>query len=86
MTTGFYLTGGEVGSVPMTWPTPCLASALADGERLSQQGVENLHIWEGEVGFKLSDISQETIQRLLKAFAYYGEEVPFLDLASAAGL
>lgn len=84
--TGFYLSGISGGrDVPLTWPSDDLPSTLMEVASLKLNGVQNICLCEGELGFPLDELTEGQYQKLLEAFQHYGAEMPLIDLASAAG-
>lgn len=86
---GFCLSGirpGKREREHLTWPTPDLVGTFADANIFAAQGVTDIHLWEGGVGFSLDELGPEHSQILLNAFAYHGEEMSLIDLAAVVGL
>lgn len=86
---GFYLTGivaGDSAETRLTWPTADLQSALSSAVQLAGQGVRQIHLFEGGMGFSLDDCAPSDTANLLRQYQYFGEEVALPDLASSVGL
>lgn len=84
---GVYLTGvveGSQSAIRLTWPCANLASVITAAKDFAEQGVQQIYMWEGGLGFSIDEISPSEMANLLGQFSRYGEEMPLADLAQQA--